>query len=74
MISESKIVQKLKLLTCNNFLQVRGVFETPVNIYVGAFLKKQLTVKSSQLFLQKSSIVDVQLGSKQASAYYYNEF
>ena len=40
MISESKIVQKLKLLTCNNFLQVRGVFETPVNIYVGAFLKK----------------------------------
>ena len=40
MISESKIVQKLKLLTCNNFLQVRGVFETPVNIYDGAFLQK----------------------------------
>ena len=48
---------------------MRGVFRTQSYIYDGVFLQKQSTVFGRQLFPQKSSIVDVWLGSKCASAY-----
>ena len=44
--------------------ECRGVFRTQLNIYDEAFLQKQLTTKSRQVFSQKSSIVDVRLSSK----------
>ena len=49
-------------------VQFRGVFRTQSSIYYGALLQIQLTILSRQMFSQKCSIVDVQLGSKYASA------
>ena len=45
----------------------RSVFRSESNIYVGAFLQKQLTAKTRKLFTQKRSIVDLRLASKYAS-------
>ena len=42
-------------------------FRTQYNIYDGAFLQKQFTAFSRVLFSQKSSILDILLGSKYAS-------
>ena len=47
---------------CFNASQYRYVFTNQSNIYNGAFLQKQLTTS------QKASIIDIQLGSKYASA------
>ena len=41
------------------FFNVRGIFRTLPNIFDEDFSQKQLTAKSCQQFLQKSSIIDV---------------
>ena len=55
-----------KIIKC---IHIRGIFRTQSYIYDGVFLQKQSIVFSRKLFSQKSSIVDVWLGSKYASAY-----
>ena len=50
-------------------VKARGVFRTHSNIYHGAFLRKHLTAFIRWLFSWKSSIVNVELGSKYASEY-----
>ena len=57
-------------LKITKYIHIRGVFKTQSNINDGALFQKQLTVISRQLFWQKSSIVDVWLAYKYASAYY----
>ena len=42
------------------------------NIFDGAFLRKQLTAKSYQLFSTKRSIVDPRIGFTYASAFLQN--
>ena len=49
------------------FLPYLGVIRTQSNVYGGMFLRKWLTTKSCQLFSQKSTTVDVRLGSKYTS-------
>ena len=46
----------------------RGVFRTQSNVYDGAFSGKLVTAERCQQFLQKTSVVDVRLGSKYASS------
>ena len=46
---------------------VRGIFKIQPNIHDGANLQKWLTTKGHQIFLQKSFIIDVSLGSKYAT-------
>ena len=50
-------------------VNTRGVFRTQSNNYNGAILQKQWTVFRRWMFSQKSSIIDVRLGSKSASEY-----
>ena len=50
------------------------IIRTLSNIYDGVSFWKQLTVINRYLFSQKSSIVNVRLGSKYASEYYNNFF
>ena len=52
------------------FIGNRGIFGTHPNIYGGVFLWKRLTAKSSQLFLQRSPIIDFSLSSKYGSWQY----
>ena len=47
----------------------RDVFRTYPNIHDGGFSHKKLTAKSRQLFLQKSSILDVRLSFKYTSTF-----
>ena len=56
---EITFVKLIQFLNC-----IRGVFRTQSNIYNGALLQKKLAAKGRQLFLQKSSIVDIRLDSK----------
>ena len=59
----------------------RGVFWNQSNIYYEVFFFSKIVAFSRSLFLQKSSIVDVRLGSKHASvwvpaaviSYFYNK-
>ena len=48
----------------NNNLFLFSLHATQSNIYGGAFLRKNLTAKSRELFLQKRSTIDFWLGSK----------
>ena len=50
-------------------VKARGVFRTHSNIYHGAFFRKHLAAFRRWLFSWKSSIVNVELGSKYASEY-----
>ena len=49
------------------FSGIFTVLRTQSNIYDGGFMRKQLMVKSCQLFSKISSIEDVRLGSKYTS-------
>ena len=48
----------------------RIIFRTHSNVYDEAFLQKQITAFSRWIFSQRSSFVDVWLGSKYASVYW----
>ena len=52
-------------ILCRNIF--RGISRIQSKVYFGALLRKYLTAFSRRLFLQKSSMVDVQLGSKYAA-------
>ena len=47
--------------------EIQRLFRSQVNIYDGAILRKQLRAFNRHLFLQKSSIADIRMGSKYAS-------
>ena len=59
--------EAVSVLLKRNSSHVKCVFKTQSKIYDGAFLRKQLTAFSRWLYSQKSSILDIVLGSTYAS-------